>query len=236
MNSNAPKLKPDDYLQTDFLDRVAHELRGPAGVALGALEELEHSLPAEHAETVMALLTMARRGIRRVLRTADNLHRAGQLEGQRVEWTRAPSDLHEILRSAARDAEALESRRGIRVHIEAAPEPCIVNCDAAWLGTALGELVMNAIRHAKRTASVRIVLEPDFVRIVVSDDGRGFSSEPIARFERPSERRGLGLSIPMVRDVMRAHAGELSIERSDDPEMPGARVVLSLPKYLAVSP
>ena len=54
----------DLYLRTEFLERVAHELRGPSGVTLGAIDEMELLL-GEDSEKVKPLLSMARRGIRR---------------------------------------------------------------------------------------------------------------------------------------------------------------------------
>lgn len=59
--------------QISFLERAAHDIRGPAGVTLGALSELEQSLGAEITPAQSSLLSMARRGMKRVLAVADQL-------------------------------------------------------------------------------------------------------------------------------------------------------------------
>lgn len=220
----------DMYLRTDFLERVAHELRGPAGVALGALEEMERGMSPEQVEAAAPFLGMARRGIRRVLRTADNLHRTGQLAGKQVDWEMAPTDLQSLIEQAAKAAELLESRRGILVRVKASETPCVLPVDATWMSCAMGELVTNAIRHARHVASVETLVDPTSIRVIFSDDGRGFANLPVARFSPPLERRGLALSMPLVEDVVHAHSGEVQIQHPMDEHEHGGRVVLVFPR------
>ncbi|MFI5297326.1 MAG: sensor histidine kinase [Polyangiales bacterium] len=218
-----------EYVRTGFLERIAHELRGPAGVALGALDELELSLEPGQIEKLRSLFMMARRGVGRVLRTADKLHRAGQLAGARVEWTKTPHDVREIVREASHDANELEARKGIALAVVLPEAPHLAIVDDDWLTTAVGELVINAIRHASELVSVGISEDEQAVYITVTDDGRGFVGPTVARFEEPSERRGLGLSIPLARDVAKAHGGELKV-MPRAAEAHGAQVVLRLLK------
>src|SRR4051812_42731051 len=88
------------YLRTELLERIAHELRGPAGVTLGALDELEHALGAQAVEQNQMLFAMARRGARRVLRTAERLARTALLESASQHITPVPSDLGKIVKQA----------------------------------------------------------------------------------------------------------------------------------------
>ena len=54
-------------------------LRGHAGVIHGALQELEASL-GDRATSGELFLSMAKRGVKRILRTADRLQQTGQIE------------------------------------------------------------------------------------------------------------------------------------------------------------
>jgi signal transduction histidine kinase len=38
-NADAPRVSQSSYLKTSFLEALAHELRGPSGVTLGALDD-----------------------------------------------------------------------------------------------------------------------------------------------------------------------------------------------------
>ena len=112
---------PDEsqtYLRTEFLERIAHELRGPAGVTRGALDEIERALGPRAAE-VKPFFAMARRGINRILRSADRLQRTAHFELRRENAARVPTDLRHIAAEATREAEEIESRRNIRVDVAA---------------------------------------------------------------------------------------------------------------------
>src|SRR5689334_21052599 len=109
--SDAARDDTSRYLRTELLERIAHELRGPAGVTLGALDELEHALDDAQRDQHKLLFAMARRGARRVLRTAERLTRTAQLEGSGIHAVpTAPTDLRGIVKQATEDAEAVEGR------------------------------------------------------------------------------------------------------------------------------
>jgi CheY-like chemotaxis protein len=66
-----------------FLNKVAHDLRGPAGVVTGALDELELALGPELAATHAMLLGMARRGAQKVLKVAEMLSETAERDREK---------------------------------------------------------------------------------------------------------------------------------------------------------
>ena len=62
--------------------RTGHDVRGPAGVVAGALDELELALGGETTARNAVYFTMARRGVRRLLRLADRYTAASELARQ----------------------------------------------------------------------------------------------------------------------------------------------------------
>jgi len=200
-----------DYLRTEFLERIAHELRGPAGVTLGVLDELELSLGTDVARH-RALLAMARRGALRVLRTAERLTRAAQLESGAVSFCVAPADLREVVRRACADASVIEGRSHVKV-TEIAPDlPCNASIDEGWAQAALTELVSHALRLAAREVRVEVT---DRAQVIVTHDGASSTEVPARRFERRADRRDAGLALPMVRQVVDALGGQLSFDTAD---------------------
>jgi|HubBroStandDraft_1064217.scaffolds.fasta_scaffold19628_5 signal transduction histidine kinase len=229
----APSEPPADsaqaYLRTTFLERIAHDLRGPAGVAAGALDEIERAMGSQ-ADEVRPFFSMARRGLGRILRSADRLQRTAHFEGRASGGVRAATDLRQLVAAAARDAEELEARRSIRVEVAACDQPCLVMADVPWVRAAISELVCNAIRFARANVSVDTRLVDGEASVTVIDDGPGFAGPVPRRFEPPYPRAGLGLSLPLVNDVVQAHAGRLSIHdrKSDENAVSGTRVVIAL--------
>ena len=219
------------YLRTELLERIAHELRGPAGVTLGALDELEHALGTQAVEQNQMLFAMARRGARRVLRTAERLARTALLESASPHITPVPSDLNTIVKQASDDAQLIEGRSSVRVKVSLPEQPCLCQADGGWLTVALSELVSSAVRCARREVEVRVETRGSTVVVRVSDDRTvAMEAPPAARFVALEDRRDAALGWPLVCDVARAHGGELQAEplHNEAGAVTGYQVTLSL--------
>lgn len=222
------------YLRTELLERIAHELRGPAGVTLGALDELEHAL-GDQAEQHRALLAMARRGAKRVLRTAERLTRTALLESGVSAASRGPSDVRTLVRKAVEYAEQIEGRASVKVALRVPDEPCIVELDAGWWSIAFGELVSQAVRGARGEVEIHVEVDTNAVRVRVRDDRRAPVDFPASRFVAMKDRRDAALGWPLVHDVARAHEAALIAEPVHDEAgvIAGARVTIELPRQSA---
>ncbi len=210
-SSVAAQLDRSEFVRTEFLDRVAHELRGPAGVTLGALDELELAL-GDAAEANRALLAMARRGAFKVLRTADRLTRTAQLEAG-VKFHPVLTDLREVVRRACADASRVEERSRVKLEIVLPEQTCSIPLDAGWVQAAVMELISLALNLARREVSVQIA---DGCVVLITSDGAAHGSAPTTqRFERLADRRDAGLAIPLAREVAHAHGGEFKIETNE---------------------
>jgi len=224
-SGESPRVSQSTYLKTSFLEALAHELRGPSGVTLGALDELELAL-GEAAHAHASLFAMARRGVRRVLRTTDRLSRSAQLELSGVPSSFEEADLSLLVERAAREAELVEARRGVKLEITRPQEPVLLRVDANWLGAALAEVVAAALRAAKRSVLVELQQTSDSYRVIVCDDGPIASLPRLRRFEPSDDRRDAGLAFPLVKEVIDAHGGELSVKSG---KTAGLLTVISLP-------
>lgn len=218
-------------MRTELLERIAHELRGPAGVTLGALDELEHALGAAQSEQHRLLFAMARRGAKRVLRTAERLTRTAQLElGQLAAAEGAPCDLRSLVSHAVTEAQLIEGRTSVKVSLRAPDEPCLCLVDGGWWGVALGELVSQAIRCARREVDVLVALKDARVVVQVCDDRAAIVELPSERFVSAKDRRDASLGWPLVCDVVGERGATLSCEPLRDAAgaLTGQRITVEL--------
>jgi signal transduction histidine kinase len=199
----------DSYLRTAFLERVAHELRGPAGVIHGALQELEVALTQQTGDHEI-FLAMAKRGLKRILRAADRLQTTGQLERGSPQLTLSNCDLCALVQRAVNDAQTVEGRKKVSVEVELPGSPATCVIDSHWMGLALFELASNAIRHSHERAVVSV--KPRAAGgydVSFTDDARTSVEFGPARFQPTRDGRGLGLGLSLVDDVVAAHGGTL---------------------------
>ncbi len=88
-------------------------------------------------------------------------------------------------------------------------------------------LVANALRHTPSGGQVTVVVRPvdAALELEVADTGSGMDAPSAARafdrFWRSGEAAGAGLGLAIVRDLVQAHGGEVSLESA-----PGAGTVV----------
>lgn len=128
-----------------------------------------------------------------------------------------PFNLADMLREVAENAR----RAGGVVHLST-PEALPVSARRSALQRAVGNLINNALRHGD-TAWVNASANDRRILIEVHDDGPGIDPEkyddvfkPFTRLDeaRSLSESGVGMGLTIVRDVARAHGGDVTLSKS----------------------
>jgi signal transduction histidine kinase len=184
-----------------FIADVAHELRTPLAVI---------SLRAESPLDEEARQDL-RRGVRRLTQLV-----AQMLDLERLSLSshqRAGVDLATIAGDVVADLAPLAIDQGYDLSLEAPDRPIFVTGDSHAVSRAITNLVGNSIAHGGCTGQIRVVVGSDRT-IDVIDQGPGVPAALQARVFEPFSRgtlntEGSGLGLNLVREIMRAHGGEV---------------------------
>jgi signal transduction histidine kinase len=222
----------------EVLQSLAHDLRAPLGVVSSAVSELGAELDGVLGDDTRLVLSLVTRGARRIGRIADAVSLAASLDAGTFQLRLGPIDLVEILRAATAAAVLVEPRREVEITSDLPGEPCPAVGDAEQLRRAVAELVVNAVRHARRSAHLRLDLDAGAARVAIEDDGPGVPEAHrktlFHRFAPRRDRAGLAMGLSLVRDVIESHGGRIALEASTlppgRPDTVGARFVLWLPR------
>ncbi len=96
--------------------------------------------------------------------------------------------------------------------------PSLTAREEACLYRVAKEAVSNAVRHADaRNVDVRLIHGPGWVKMIVSDDGKGFEPE--------MQQALAGMGLRSIRDRVRGEGGELNIESAQGE---GTRITVQL--------
>jgi signal transduction histidine kinase len=134
----------------------------------------------------------------------------------------------DLFAAAAHDA-------GVALELREVRDLPTIRADADRVIQALGNLVTNALKFTDRGGRVTLSAERDMgsVRFAVEDTGAGIPAEELShvfdRFwqrRRGATRRGTGLGLPIVRGIVEAHGGELSVQSMPDS---GSRFSFTIP-------
>lgn len=239
-----PRKGPDQAALAEFFGSLAHDLRSPLGVVSEALAELKSEFAAGLTDEHRLLVNLADRGVRRLGRIADTVNLLAALDSGGFEIRPRSLDLFELLREGVAAASAIEPRREVAVVVEIPEGTCPASVDGERLSRAIVEVVINAVRHARRKARLTVDLSPDEARVIFEDDGQGvapaFRANLFRRFTPRPSRSGLGMGLSIAHDVVVAHGGTITLEDSTlpagRPGTTGARFVITLPLSGARNP
>jgi signal transduction histidine kinase len=226
MNSMLDRIATGRLAQQQFTSDAAHELRTPLMALKGEIELARaQTIPSDESFLARAD-TLASRLASRV----DDLVLLSTLD-EAPPLRPVPTNIVELVNS-----EAATMPRIIEVTGDADIVACV---DAALIARAVRNLLVNACRHAERTVSAAVLLEPDGIAIRIDDDGPGIDP-PIRehvfhRFGRADDARspdigGAGLGLAIAASVAASHNGHISVTTGP---LGGARFTLILPSNQA---
>lgn len=124
-------------------------------------------------------------------------------------------------------------RHGKNIHVDVAPS-IMISVRPAAFERAIQNLVSNAEKYGE-DIWVSAKDKKDEITIIVDDNGKGLSSDlfedvfkPFYRADesRNSATGGVGLGLPIVRDIVHSHGGEVHLEQSPKG---GLRAIITLP-------
>jgi signal transduction histidine kinase len=220
-------------LKTDLVAAASHELRTPVaaiGVLVDGLRADQQLEPRKTRE----YLDMMASETSRLRRLIDSFLTFAQLDRGRQQFTLTevqPSWLVEKAVDAIRDRLPADCR----LDLDIAPGLPMVMADADALGTALVNLLENALKYTNGDKRISVRASADgggFVRFDVTDNGIGIRAGEqrriLRRFYRVDQRlsretAGVGLGLSIVELVMRAHGGSVAVQSA-----PGAGSTFTL--------
>ena len=84
---------------------------------------------------------------------------------------------------------------------------------------ALGNIIQNAIYHSKQTVTVELNYSKTILKILITDDGKGFSKDVIDKLGEPyisKNSSGMGLGIFIAKNLIENMGGKLNFYNSKD--------------------
>lgn len=226
--------QPDSsqHVRTQFLRRVAHDIASPTGVTMTVLDEL-----AASDKPRPELVAMAKRSLRRLMRLSEHLALVAELETGLLEPEIAACDLRALTKQALDEALSIDGRKDVVAACDLPATTLLTAADPRLLLVVLREVIGNGLKLATSRVEIQVLASDGNVTIRVQDDGPGFAQDAASslgrRFVERSSARGLGLSLSMALEILRAHGGTLAVEASTLPPgrrgKIGAAVVVTLP-------
>jgi signal transduction histidine kinase/CheY-like chemotaxis protein len=229
----------EDALRTkdEFLATLSHEIRTPLNAVIGWTKILL-GRRADPDTMQRALTIIDRNAIAQARLIEDMLDMARIMSGKlRMEF--GPVDLVSSTAAAIDVVAPAAAAKGVKIQSELGNEPRAIVADAGRVQQVAWNVLSNAVKFTGSGGTVFVKIEegPEVVRLVVRDTGEGIAPDFLPHvFERFRQANasasrtegGLGLGLPLVRQLVELHGGSISIESPGRGQ--GSTVVVTFPQ------
>jgi PAS domain S-box-containing protein len=211
-----------DRAKSEMLARVSHELRTPLNAVLGFAQLLA-------GESMGPLNAGQRRRVDSILAAGwhllgiiDDLLDLSRIEAGELRLQRTPVAVAPLLEQALSLVEDMAEGRQVKLSVEPCREDLVACADAERLRQVLINLLSNAIKYNRPGGRVWLRTREQSLqslRIEVEDNGLGMTDEQQAHLFEPFNRlgrersgvQGTGIGLLIVRQVMQAMGGQLTV-------------------------
>lgn len=223
--STNQELRQANQLKDLFVSITSHELKTPIttirGQAQLALRRLKkHAAASPELDGLREAFVKVDEQTSRLTNLLNELLDLTSLRSGKQVLVKKTSNLNEVCACAIEEQRQASGRT---IELDLAPEPVLIQGDAARLGQVVTNIVNNALKYSTPESIVRVKVERVAQRACfsVQDSGQGISPEHLENifqpFYRTSDARasavnGTGLGLAICKDIVEQHQGRIWCE------------------------
>lgn len=232
INYLANDLAGQENLRKQLTTNVAHELRTPLTAIRSYLEAMIEGL----WDATPDRLTGCLEEVKRLSSLVTDLERLAKIEGENLNLKKMNVDLMEIAQNISSNFRAEADKKNIIITLIG--NASFIYADRDRISQVITNLLSNAIKYTPAGGSIDLEVESGekTSSLRVKDTGIGISKEELPlvfeRFYRTDKSRnrktgGAGIGLTIVKSIISAHQGTISIESQENK---GTTVTIVLPK------
>ena len=209
-------------LKADFVSNVSHELRTPLSLIRMFGETLEMGRVPDEKKKQEYYSTIVRE-TERLTGLVNNILNFSRMESGKKTYQLADADLNSVVHRVLSSYQSHMEHLGFALQTSIDATIPAIKADADAVAEALLNIVDNALKYSGEQKSVTITTGKDNRSVFVQVDDKGIGipdheqSKIFDKFYRVSgglvhETRGSGLGLTLVRHIMDAHKGEVTVQ------------------------
>ncbi len=209
-----------EQIKADFHSMIAHDLRSPMSVIQGYVSLMATGKTGEINDTQVEFLDSVNRKITEMTTLLNDFLDISKINAGFVNLKCRELNLGELIAEVVADLEPMAAGSDVSLDVVFPADAVLVHADPLRLTQILRNLVSNAIKYNVESGWIRltVVSLDGWAQVSISDGGIGMAPEELSvLFEAytrgSSERkiRGVGLGMVIVKKLVEAHGGEVTV-------------------------
>ena len=199
----------------DVLATVSHDLKNPLGSIRLSTQMLSRKSGDPGVHDLAGRIDRAAERMRRLI---GDLLDAAKIEAGGLQPERHPEPVPALFESALEAIRPMAAEKSIRIYAQSPPSLAVL-CDPHLILRVLTNLLGNAVKFSTAGDTIDISSQEAQGQVLfsVKDSGPGIAPDQLPHvFERywqeKGDRRGTGLGLYIVKGIVEAHGGKVSIE------------------------
>lgn len=207
--------------KSEFLSKMSHELRTPLNAILGFSQLLDldnHLLTDIQQNNVKEIIYAGEL----LLNLINDLLDLSRIEAGKLELSIQDISIADIADKCIKLISSQAEHQHIDIINHISTHQHIIKADATRLSQALINLLSNAIKYGKDYSQVNLdceIINPHYLRVIVSDKGKGLTTSEIEKLFIPFERlhtrtniEGTGIGLAITKHLVELMGGVIGVE------------------------
>ena len=217
------ELRQVNQMKNEFIANVSHELRTPLTVVIGYANTMRDGSLGPLSEHQQKALTAIIERAEGLMLTLNNILRIREVREGRKPMLLKPVDLKSVVAAQIERAGKEIRRKKLTLDSQLGTAPVHVLAEPEKIGDVIDNLLSNATKFSPSGGFLRVELSAagGKARLAVADQGPGVAPELMPHvFERffaanqgpTREYPGLGLGLPLSKEIVEQHGGRIWLE------------------------
>lgn len=216
-----------DEMKSEFVSIAAHQLRTPSAGVKWALDMIMEGEMGEIPDEAKEYIGRAAEANEIMVKLVKDLLNVSYIETGKFIYKFDKINLKDVINEVIDSSNITAIQKNVQLVSEFSEEEISeVVADREKIKQAIQNIVNNAIKYSESDSNVTVKLleeqqNPNYVDIIIEDEGIGISSEDIkklfSKFYRGEnakrlETEGSGLGLFITKNIIEAHGGKISCE------------------------
>lgn len=218
-NEEAHRLREMDQFKSSFFTNISHEFRTPLTLIMGPVQKL---LDQSENPIIKSQLNLIQQNSNRLLNLVDQLLEASKLKSGRINLKVRKGNLSLLLQTLVINFYYMANEKGMKL-ITNGPLITEVWFDADKIEKIVGNLLQNAIKYGKEHSDIHLYWETNGTKLILNIknlSNQNYSEKEkqllFEKFFKPDPKsEGFGLGLPLVKDLVELHRGEITLHIPD---------------------